>query len=672
MPNLTSYNSGTCTIPNVTYSGEDAIYKVWLHEGNRVAFRLDVQKPADLVLALIKSCSDENGNCVSNSTDFIGSQVEEIPAAHYDPDPGIYYLVVDSTSDEHCGAYTLTVTGDNPTPDLMLDIASPDTVVAGKDLKYRLTVTNRGALDATGVEITQTLPEGVQFVSASPNCTGSGRTVLCSIGNLAVDTSAQTIEITVKVHPATRGELNQAGQHVLPSTASVKANEGDPIPDDNSNTVTTEVIAISDLSIETLALPEAVVAGRVLTYKFRVHNAGPSDATRVVMTDALQGDVKPNSRCESQQVGVVLCTNPTIATIAAHESAEVSFTVRVEPSAKDDSVVKSTILVAAVEPEPDPDLGANSVSFETSVLRRANLSVNIDFYPTTVVAGTDLKYQITVFNHGPSESSKGTVTSTLTFDPMKLHNTATEPRAATIVTCSFGLISPGRSETVTCTVPVKPSEASGTIIFNTASVAGKAPDFVQDNNTSGPVETRVKVVADLELVGKTPKAVSKLGLTNTDSVDAGENLLYELEVRNNGPSDSQGGAIRDALPNELTFVASPDGCTKHDGDPSKVSCPVRPLETRHTFTASFVAKVAAGAMGTIENTASVKGRDDPDSSTFIASTMVTQKADLAVTLSDSPDAVVSPNLVAYTLTVTNKGPSDATGVTASLMLPKGA
>ena len=47
-------------------------------------------------------------------------------------------------------------------------IDTPDPAAAGQNFSYRLTVTNTGPADATGVILEDRLPAGVVFVSATP------------------------------------------------------------------------------------------------------------------------------------------------------------------------------------------------------------------------------------------------------------------------------------------------------------------------------------------------------------------------------------------------------------------------------------------------------------------------------------------------------------------------
>ncbi|SFI23351.1 conserved repeat domain-containing protein [Nocardioides psychrotolerans] len=107
---------------------------------------------------------------------------------------------------------------------------SPDPVNAGQILTYTITVQNAGAATATGVTISDPLPSGVTFASASAGCTHTSGTVTCGVPNLAPGASSQ---VEIRVTP------NQAG--VVSNTASVVANEADPFLTDNQDTERTTV-----------------------------------------------------------------------------------------------------------------------------------------------------------------------------------------------------------------------------------------------------------------------------------------------------------------------------------------------------------------------------------------------------------------------------------------------
>jgi len=229
--NTVNEYAGHCTIPRTPYSKPEAIYKVSLHPGNKnVRFEV-TSSTADLVLALLSACGD-GSKCVNNSPDHSGPGTEVMPIPTLPYPPGIYFLNVDSNINQVCG-YTLTVTGVNPVPDLVVSLtSSPKPVAAGQTLTYALSVTNAGLLDATGAKVTVTFPAGVT-VPVVPGCTPTGSTRFCNIGSLKKgDTFTRTIKVTVA--PSTRGPLS--------STAAAIANEGDQNPADNQKTDTTTAI----------------------------------------------------------------------------------------------------------------------------------------------------------------------------------------------------------------------------------------------------------------------------------------------------------------------------------------------------------------------------------------------------------------------------------------------
>jgi|GEM_PF-1749578 len=107
---------------------------------------------------------------------------------------------------------------------------SPDPVTVGDNLTYTITVTNRGPDPATKVVVTDTLPSGVTFVSASPWCVHSAGVVTCNLGTIP---AGDSVTITIVVTPTAPGTIS--------NTATVTSDTLDPNTANNSDTEPTEV-----------------------------------------------------------------------------------------------------------------------------------------------------------------------------------------------------------------------------------------------------------------------------------------------------------------------------------------------------------------------------------------------------------------------------------------------
>jgi uncharacterized repeat protein (TIGR01451 family) len=107
---------------------------------------------------------------------------------------------------------------------------SPDPVTVGDNLTYTITVTNNGPDAATNVVVTDTLPSGVTFVSASPGCVHAAGVVTCNLGTIAVGDS---VTITIVVTVTAPGTIS--------NTATVTSDTLDPNTANNSDAEPTEV-----------------------------------------------------------------------------------------------------------------------------------------------------------------------------------------------------------------------------------------------------------------------------------------------------------------------------------------------------------------------------------------------------------------------------------------------
>jgi uncharacterized repeat protein (TIGR01451 family) len=109
---------------------------------------------------------------------------------------------------------------------------SPDPVASGGNLTYSITVSNSSGLAATGVVLTDTLPAGVNLVSATASqgpCSGTS-VITCNLGTLNPSGNAF---VTIVVTTGTAG--------LISNVAAVTTSSFDPNTADNTVTTSTTV-----------------------------------------------------------------------------------------------------------------------------------------------------------------------------------------------------------------------------------------------------------------------------------------------------------------------------------------------------------------------------------------------------------------------------------------------
>ena len=98
--------------------------------------------------------------------------------------------------------------GGSTSADLGITLSAPARVISGGNLTYSISVSNAGKVTATGVSITDALPTGTVFSSASTSqgtvqapLVGSNGTVTINVGSLATGAKA-TVSIITSVTTA--------------------------------------------------------------------------------------------------------------------------------------------------------------------------------------------------------------------------------------------------------------------------------------------------------------------------------------------------------------------------------------------------------------------------------------------------------------------------------------
>ena len=458
---------------------------------------------------------------------------------------------------------------------------SPDPILAGELLTYTLGVQNSGPESATGVTLTDTLPAGVTYDSATPSqgspCTESSGTVTCALGTIANGGNAS---VDVKVRPQNGGSIT--------NQASVSSPVDDPSAGNNSASATTTVTPVADLSITKNDSPDPILAGELLTYTLGVHNAGPSTATGVSVSDplpagALYDSATPSQGTCSHASGTVTCALGTMA-----NGANASIDIKVRPQTAGTNSNTATVSSDA----NDPGSANNSASTDTTVNPAADVSLTKTDSPDPALEGEQVTYTLTVHNAGPQSATGVVLTDTLpsgvTFDSATPSQGAPCNESSGTVTCNLGTI----ADDADATVSIKVTPQGPGTLDNQASIASDVADPDTADHTAS-AQTTVDPAADLSL-------------TKSDAPDpvlAGQQLTYTLTVANSGPRTATGVQLTDNLPSTVTFnsaTPSQGSCSHLSGT---VTCALGSLVDTASATVDIVVTPQEG--GSITNQASV-------------------------------------------------------------------
>ncbi len=543
--------------------------------------------------------------------------------------------------------------------------ATPEPVVPGAELTYRLEIENLGPSDARAVRVVDALPSGTTFVSATPaeastTCTLAAATVTCEAGRLTPGAS-RTVLVVVRVA--------RTQTATLANTAVVSTSTPDPVTGNDQDTAFTTIAPNADLAVTKDAGRAVVLEGQTVEYTLRVTNAGPSTARAARVVDTLPAGLT----LVSSTPGAPTCTPAPGAGGTTRVTCELgdlpdgaSRTVLITARADVGSLGRRTNVAVVSSSTPDPVPGNDQDTADVIAGPAADLAL-VKTAPATIAAGGELSYVLRVTNAGPSAAQAVRVTDALpagtTFASASAPQGACQEASGT-VTCALGTLAARSSVDVTVVVAVPLALADRTLT-NTASVQADNGDPDPANNTSSVV-TQVGPVTDL--------SVAKSGPARSAP---GQLVTWTLVVRNAGPSAASGVRLTDALPEGLTYVSAQPAQGTCSGGGRAVACELGSLASGGATQVLVTSRVADGLPPQrVTNTASVTGAEpdpDPANNAAAASTTIAGApvgtADLRITKTPSTTRPLLGATLAYVIEVTNGGPATALGVTVTDTLP---
>ena len=581
-----------------------------------------------------------------------------MPAPGVDPTPG-NNTAVDTTDIVAVADLSVTKTDGSATE------------VPGTTVTYTVVVSNAGPSNVAGASVADVMPVTLSNVSWS--CAGAGG-ASCSpsgtsdIADVVAVPSGGSVTYTVTGLVAS----DAMGTLVNTATAAVPGGVTDP---DLSNNSATDLDALSpsaDLSVTKTDGVASAVPGTPVSYTIVVSNAGPSDVVGAAVADVMPGSI----------LGATWTCAAVSGTSAASGSGDINTTVDLAPggaatftvdgtvSTSATGSITNTASVSAPTGVTDPNPANDSATDVDTLVPTADLSVTKTDGVVSAVPGTPVSYTIVVSNAGPSDITGATVTdlfpATLTggsWTCAAINGTCAASGSGSInTTVSLAV---GGTATFTAGGIVS-SSATGSIT-NSATIT-PPPGAIDPNpaNNSAADTDSLDPVADLSIT-KTD---------NDTNARPGDPITYQIVATNAGPSAITGAVATDTMPAGITGVTWT--CTPATGG----SCPapgsgdlVAPVDLAVGGSVTFtVTATVVATVGTLTNTAQIDvppGAVDPNTLNNAATdtTQIDPVGDLSVTKTDGQTSAVPGAPTAYTITVTNGGPSAAPGVAVTDAMP---
>jgi len=418
-------------------------------------------------------------------------------------------------------------------PAIAIEKTAPAEAVIGETFRYSLTVRSPGQVEARNVVVTDELPDGIEYVSSTPEASRSGQKLTWNLGTVQPDA---TMTMLVDVRALRTGTFQNG--------ADVKASDGLA---DRSYADT--VVRQAKLTLDKEG-PEEVLICDPIEYTLTIRNTGDASAGNVRVIDELPEGLQTLDGKSSMTFAVESLApgEARVARVRAKATRAGMFTNSATASADGGLQAEATAQTRVRQPKLEVAKTGPSKRYVTR--------------PAT--------YTITVRNTGDGQA-RNTVLTDMLPEGMTFVSASHEGRYAEgTVQWSLGTIGPDQSRQVEVTVT---PTVQGTM---TNRVHAKA----DCSEASGQVETAVEGISAILLETVDVK----------DPIAVGSNETYVITVTNQGSAVGTNIQIVCELPTEQEYVSSQGPTDAQAEAQMVVFAPLAELAPKAKVTYQIVAK----------------------------------------------------------------------------------
>jgi uncharacterized repeat protein (TIGR01451 family) len=584
--------------------------------------------------------------------------------------------------------------------------ANPTSVVAGSTttVDYTVTVTNNStSTTSNGVVVNDLLPSGLIFESSTNPSAYNATSGVWTVGNLSAGSTA-SLSIYAEAAADASSTVTNTATVTASTTDSNSSNSAQAtISVTQATSTPTSTTPSADLSISKTLSPSSTVAENVSStvgYTITVtNNSTSTTSTNVVASDVLPSELTFENATATASTSYASSTGVwTIGNLLPSAVATLNINAFVNSAASSTLWNAATVSASTTDPNTANNTARVSINVQqpTSTTPSADISISKSVSPTSTIIGstTTVNYTITVTNNSLATSTdvvaSDTLPAGLTFESATTTvGTSTYATSTKTETWTIGDMS--ASSTATLNILALVDTSTSTTITNTATVSASTTDPNPSNNSSTIL---FFVQATSTPTSTTPSAdlsISKAVTPSTVTPGSTTTVQYVITVTNNSTSTtSTAVVVNDPLPSGITFVSSTPSSSYNA---TSGVWTVGDLSAGASSTLMITAEVDSSVNSAVTNTATVSASTTDSNPVNTASATIAMQSsvctsncgggggggggggstqsNIAITKTVDSANPATGAVIHYTLTVTDGGPSDSSGVVASDTLPSG-